>query len=624
MAKKKLNSTIKRSRTRSGCVTCRDRHIKCDEQQPVCKNCQKSNRKCYRGIRLNFTQYTFYNPDDNKPKELQQNEQPNSSHYAFPNLEPNPVSQKHRILDQSITIASLYDDLKKYKPYIHLHTPEDLRESDLQFQEDTYNSYVSTSAINLRGKKLTQRDPGLSTSLSVINPTLESEIKPNPVILNQLSFHPPPNLNTGVLYPPTATAATTTTSSPTNHHLHPYFVSLIPNPQHHPMLDTSQHQETTSADPNQFDYSHLSMPQSTPLLMKYDITTYVRLIETEKYYMLLDLANELDIWKKIIPSLCLQISENDSFLLDCLMSCSRNTSVNLLDLTNEQLNKWSQLKNAPVISERIQQFEHILISIVLILLGLYLNTTKVRLTDYHKVIFNNQAKLFSHVLRKIHTFITSNKPNSAVLTNAIQSITMLKFFIDKNYDFSYEFKNIQKGRVTDTLEEITYSNSNLYSNPDISYISTFNEYEIIYLNNSYQNLVHVDQSNSMLMGESQLYKDLLWYLIKVDFVINYPEAANNLVLDHNVVYQQITNASTDLSFSNNLNYLNPRSYANYFLKEFIIKVLSMGSNAIIEDANNRINTLFNFIDQSYMDPELKSQFHHCFTWTVRYIHPVSD
>ena len=50
--------------------------------------------------------------------------------------------------------------------------------------------------------------------------------------------------------------------------------------------------------------------------------------------------------------------ENDSFLLDCLMSCSRNTSVNLLDLTNEQLNKWSQLKNAPVISERIQQFEH--------------------------------------------------------------------------------------------------------------------------------------------------------------------------------------------------------------------------------------------------------------------------
>ena len=132
--------------------------------------------------------------------------------------------------------------------------------------------------------------------------------------------------------------------------------------------------------------------------------------------------------------------ENDSFLLDCLMSCSRNTSVNLLDLTNEQLNKWSQLKNAPVISERIQQFEHILISIVLILLGLYLNTTKVRLTDYHKVIFNNQAKLFSHVLRKIHTFITSNKPNSAVLTNAIQSITMLKFFIDKNYDFSYEFK----------------------------------------------------------------------------------------------------------------------------------------------------------------------------------------
>lgn len=637
MAKKKLNSTIKRSRTRSGCVTCRDRHIKCDEQQPVCKNCLKSNRKCYRGIRLNFTQYTFYNPDENKPKQLQRSQQ--SQHqtpHAFPNLEPNPIRQNHRILDQSITIASLYDDMKKYKPYIHLHTPEDLRESDLQFQEDTYNSYVSTSAINSREKKLTRKDPGLSNSLSVINPTLESEIKPNPGILNQLSYHPPSSLNPEVLYPATtATTSTTTTSSPTSHHLHPYFVNLVPNPplpppplhQHRQILNTSQHQEITSADTNQFDHSHLSLAQATPLLIKYDITTYVKLIETEKYYMLLDLANELDIWKKIIPSLCLQISENDSFLLDCLMSCAHNTTVNLLDLTSEQLNKWGQLKDSPVISEHIQQFEHLLISIVLILLGLYLNITKARLTDYHKVIINNQAKLFSHVLRKIHTFITTNKPNSVVLTNAIQSITILKFFIDKNYDFSYEFKNIQKGRVVDTLDEITYSNSNLYSNPDLSYISTFNEYEILYLNNSYQNLVYVDQNNSnnnMVPSESQVYKDLLWYLIKVDFIINYPEAAPNLVLDPNFVYQHIEHSANDSGLHNSLNYLHPRVYAKNFLREFIIKLLSMGNNTVLESSNDRINILFNHIDQSFMDSELKSQLHHCFTWTMRYIHPVRN
>ncbi|KAK6836590.1 hypothetical protein PG987_007085 [Apiospora arundinis] len=36
---------IKR-RTKTGCLTCRKRRIKCDEQHPVCKNCQKSKRDC--------------------------------------------------------------------------------------------------------------------------------------------------------------------------------------------------------------------------------------------------------------------------------------------------------------------------------------------------------------------------------------------------------------------------------------------------------------------------------------------------------------------------------------------------------------------------------------------------
>lgn len=44
----------KPKRVRTGCLTCRNRHLKCDEALPVCMNCQKSNRKCERGVRLNF------------------------------------------------------------------------------------------------------------------------------------------------------------------------------------------------------------------------------------------------------------------------------------------------------------------------------------------------------------------------------------------------------------------------------------------------------------------------------------------------------------------------------------------------------------------------------------------
>lgn len=49
-------STIisKPRRVRTGCLTCRNRHLKCDEAMPICMNCQKSNRKCERGVRLNF------------------------------------------------------------------------------------------------------------------------------------------------------------------------------------------------------------------------------------------------------------------------------------------------------------------------------------------------------------------------------------------------------------------------------------------------------------------------------------------------------------------------------------------------------------------------------------------
>lgn len=44
----------KPKRVRTGCLTCRERHLKCDEGMPNCQNCRKSSRTCRRGIRLNF------------------------------------------------------------------------------------------------------------------------------------------------------------------------------------------------------------------------------------------------------------------------------------------------------------------------------------------------------------------------------------------------------------------------------------------------------------------------------------------------------------------------------------------------------------------------------------------
>lgn len=37
---------IAKKRTRTGCLTCRKRHIKCDERKPGCSNCERSKKRC--------------------------------------------------------------------------------------------------------------------------------------------------------------------------------------------------------------------------------------------------------------------------------------------------------------------------------------------------------------------------------------------------------------------------------------------------------------------------------------------------------------------------------------------------------------------------------------------------
>ncbi|PSK59432.1 Transcriptional activator protein UGA3 [Elsinoe australis] len=55
-------SASKPKRVRTGCLTCRERHLKCDEGLPNCQNCKKSNRICKRGLRLNFIDIQTHAP----------------------------------------------------------------------------------------------------------------------------------------------------------------------------------------------------------------------------------------------------------------------------------------------------------------------------------------------------------------------------------------------------------------------------------------------------------------------------------------------------------------------------------------------------------------------------------
>lgn len=54
-------------RVRTGCLTCRERHLKCDEGLPHCLNCRKSSRVCKRGVKLNFIDTQVQNPPTTLP-----------------------------------------------------------------------------------------------------------------------------------------------------------------------------------------------------------------------------------------------------------------------------------------------------------------------------------------------------------------------------------------------------------------------------------------------------------------------------------------------------------------------------------------------------------------------------
>lgn len=106
------NEASKPKRVRTGCLTCRERHLKCDEAVPRCQNCQKSDRLCKRGIRLNFIDTQTVAPPYNIT---------------------HPPGTRLTFQDESREIASEYKGgFERYPPLNH-ETPSE--EDTTQFQD---------------------------------------------------------------------------------------------------------------------------------------------------------------------------------------------------------------------------------------------------------------------------------------------------------------------------------------------------------------------------------------------------------------------------------------------------------------------------------------------------------
>ncbi|TLS28609.1 hypothetical protein PpBr36_01416 [Pyricularia pennisetigena] len=111
-------------RVRTGCLTCRERHLKCDEGTPDCLNCRKSNRECKRGVRLNFIDVQVKSP---------------------PYI-PSTAEWSVRFEDESRAIASEYKGGLGRYAHIDTRTITPPRETDLEAVLQQYRSETGNAS----------------------------------------------------------------------------------------------------------------------------------------------------------------------------------------------------------------------------------------------------------------------------------------------------------------------------------------------------------------------------------------------------------------------------------------------------------------------------------------------
>lgn len=551
--------SVKR-RTRSGCLTCRDRHMKCDEQLPVCQNCIKSQRKCYRGVRLNFIQYSFYNP----------------------NL-PWDRSMNFHILDQSITIANLYDGRKYYKSYLHLHSPHDLIYSDEIFKLDCENSGPQNNEDNnfeLPNSNSNVGTPRLKSSSARNTPKLSSKnsskppsklhsrnisrtISQEPDITKEDLIQGDQLIKSPMVDVDDVMQMNLSISRPATTIDHATFTEEL--------MNTFQISEEHASVPSGGDFNiqnFLLKPKfeiipenlsSSKVIFdnpnfEFNIESFIRVVENDKFYWILDLFNEFNIWKSMVPSYCMKLvnQENslisNTFLVNCLLNCCQSNLNDDLSFDNSldaQLKYYEVIINSELNNENFFSFEVIFISVTLNLLVL-LN----RLNEFSEEFFNdsmnvqkfililyNQLRIFDKLIYKLFklSYSTTMENKSMIFTSCVHSVLILKFMIKKNL----QFKNLIPGSVINGMdisiteddwqenldETISYSpNPHMHINLD----TEMSYFEVKNLDNNFINLefdqIHND-FNSISNSTSLKLRKVMWAFIKLDYLLLNPNSS---------------------------------------------------------------------------------------------------
>lgn len=175
-------------RVRTGCLTCRERHLKCDEGLPDCQNCRKSSRTCKRGVRLNFIDTTVKHPPivaaggdwkvsfQDESREIASEYEGGSQRYAplERTAPPNNATANQAQLYHPTTPAGLHTDTILTQPLPSMQPP--VQTASAEFNR-RHRHRGSTSSAHTDNSSTTIRQAPPPADLVPTEPSLQSEVR---------------------------------------------------------------------------------------------------------------------------------------------------------------------------------------------------------------------------------------------------------------------------------------------------------------------------------------------------------------------------------------------------------------------------------------------------------------
>lgn len=449
---------------------------------------------------MNFTQYTIYDPY----KSL--------SAAAF-----STSPQFYRLLDQLIAVLSQYKGGKNdYRHYLHLHTEKDLEEAELRHLQDL-NGHSNVRPASPRqpvqfcaetshsNTESNAADPwllrlGIEPIMFSENTILESFAIKN-LLMNPKSMGPEPAM---AKQEPRSTRFS-------------------------PLVELNANES-----PDQYEHRDFSCVSDPGLIStSFDSDAFVNLIQNQHYYWVLDLFNEIDVWRTIIPSYCVRLvqagetdeksrKKNSSFLLNCLIDCKEFTTMELvLCNARKQLVLWKMFENRDVTAASLKDFEQILLSIVLILLSMLLQVVRPTflLTDSFVKVLANQGRMFRKVVARYERCpeqLAKTMARSLVSATSFQAIVILRFFLQKNLqklDIPHNSLRVNSYNEEDILaSNITYDLDVDYNVDEFFLLTPFEEKQVVGKFHEFD-ISECDERNP---SDSAKLRRFFWSLVEFD------------------------------------------------------------------------------------------------------------